>query len=220
VINRDSPHAEQPIATAGPAPESADATIVLLHGRGGAAQDMIGLYEELNAAHCAAIAPQAAGHTWYPHSFLAPLESNQPFLDSALHQVDAIVTDLLSRGVTSQRIVLLGFSQGACLTLESVARYPRQYGAVIGLTGGLIGPPGTPRNYPGSLAGTPVFLGTSDPDPHVPFERVEETQAVLTKMGADVELRRYSGMPHTINDDELNAARELLQRVSASPQNG
>jgi predicted esterase len=111
--------------------------------------------------------------------------------------------------------MLLGFSQGACLTMEYVARHPRRYGAVMGLTGGLIGPPGTPREYPGSLAGTPVFLGTSDPDPHVPFERVKETQAVLSRMGAQVELRRYPGMPHTINEDELDACRALVQRVVA-----
>ncbi len=110
----------------------------------------------------------------------------------------------------------LGFSQGACLTLEFVARHPQRYGAVIGLTGGFIGPPGTARNYPGSLAGTPAFLGTSDPDPHVPFERVKETEAVLGRMGAKVELRRYPGMPHTINDDELDACRQLLKRVVAA----
>ena len=113
---------------------------------------------------------------------------------------------------------MLGFSQGACLTSEFVARHPRHYGAVIALTGGLIGPPGTPRNYPSSLAGTPVFLGTSDPDPHVPFERVKETEAVLRRMGAAVELRRYPGMPHTINDDELDVCRKLLQRVIAVKQ--
>jgi predicted esterase len=144
---------------------------------------------------------------------MAPLDANQPYLDSALDRLDSLVTDLLERGISKERIVLLGFSQGACLTLEFVARHPRRYGAVIGLTGGLIGPPGTPRNYPGSLAGTPVFLGTGDPDPHVPFERMKETDATLRRMGATVELRRYPGMPHTINDDELDACRTLLQRV-------
>jgi len=214
-MRRDSPHADQPIASAGPAPEQAKATIVLVHGRGGSAEDIIGLYEGLNLPRVAAIAPQAAGSTWYPHSFLAPLESNQPYLDSALERLESIVSDLLSRGMINERIALLGFSQGACLTLEFAARHPRHYGAVIGLTGGLIGPPGTPRNYPGSLAGTSVFLGSGDPDPHVPFERVRETEAVLSSMGAAVELRRYPGMPHTINADELAACRALLQRISA-----
>jgi phospholipase/carboxylesterase len=210
------PHAREPVLTAGPAPEKADATIVLIHGRGADAEDMLSLYGELDANKLAAIAPQAAGNTWYPHSFLAPLDANQPYLDSALNKIESLVADLLARGISSERIVLLGFSQGACLTSEFVARHPRRYGAVIALTGGLIGPPGTPRNYSGSLDGTPVFLGTSDPDPHVPFERVKETEAVLSRMGAKVELRRYPGMPHTINDDELDACRKLLKRVTAA----
>jgi predicted esterase len=204
------PHARQPVLTAGPAPEKAEATIILLHGRGASARDILSLYSELDAEKLAAVAPQAAGNTWYPYSFLSPLEANQPYLDSALDRIDSLVDDLLGRGIPSTRIALLGFSQGACLTLEYAARHPRRYGALIGLTGGLIGPPGTPRRYPGSLAGTPVFLGTSDPDPHVPFERVEETEVVLSRMGAKVELRRYPGMPHTINEDELEACRKLL----------
>jgi predicted esterase len=212
----NDPHARQPVLTAGPAPEKADATIMLIHGRGADAEGMLSLYGELNAKKLAAIAPQAAGNTWYPHSFLAPLDANQPYLDSALGRLDSLVADLLSRGISSERIVLLGFSQGACLTSEFAARHPRRYGAVIALTGGLIGPPGTARNYPGSLAGTPVFLGTSDPDPHVPFERVKETEAILSRIGAKVELRRYPGMPHTINDDELDACRKLLKRVVAA----
>ena len=212
------PHAAQPVLTAGPTPEKADATILLVHGRGASAEDMLSLYEALGAGKLAALAPQADGQTWYPHSFLAPLDDNQPYLDSALRRIDSLLTDLLGREIPSERIVLLGFSQGACLTLEFVARHPRRYGAVMALTGGLIGPPGTPRDYPGSLTGTPVFLGTSDPDPHVPFARVKETEATLKRMGAAVELRRYPGMPHTINDDEINACRELLARVIASPR--
>jgi len=220
-LNGESdPHATQPVLTAGPVPEKADATIVMVHGRGASAQSILSMYGELDADHFAAIAPQAAGNTWYPNSFLSPLEANQPYLDSALGRLDSLVADLLSRGISSQRIVLLGFSQGACLCLEFAARHPRRYGAVIALTGGLIGPPGTPRNYPGSLAGTAAFLGSGDPDPHVPFERVKETQAVLGRMGAEVELRRYPGMPHTINEDELDACRQLLQRVIASNQEG
>lgn len=207
------PHGGQPIVTAGPAPEDAKLALVLLHGRGGSGQDMLSLYETIGLDTVAALAPQAAGNTWYPNSFLAPLESNQPFLDSAIVRIEVIVNDLIGRGIGSERIALMGFSQGACLTAEFAARHPRRYAAVIGLTGGLIGPAGTPRNYPGSLAGTPVFLGTSDPDPHVPFARVKETEAVLSRMGAVVEVRRYPGMPHTINDDELDACRELLGRA-------
>lgn len=212
------PHARQPMVAAGPAVENADLALLLMHGRGATAQSILSLHGALGLETVSAMAPQAAGNSWYPNSFLAPLESNQPFLDSALRRIETIVTDLLSSGIPSERIAFMGFSQGACLTLEFIARRPRRYGAVIGLTGGLIGPPGTPRNYPGSLAGTPVFLGTSDPDPHVPFARVKETEAVLSRMGAEVELRRYPGMPHTINDDEIDAGRTLLERAVAARQ--
>jgi len=205
------PHANQLVATAGPAIEDSELVLLLLHGRGAAAQDMLSLYDALELETVAALAPQAAGQTWYPNSFLAPLQSNQPYLDSALRLIESLVGNLIDQGIASKRIALLGFSQGACLTAEFTARHPRRYGAVMGLTGGLIGPPGTPRNYSGSLAGTPVFLGSSDPDPHVPFERVQQTQDVLKGMGAKVELHRYPGMPHTISDDELDACRKLLQ---------
>ena len=214
VIDTSDPHAKEPVLTAGPAPEQAAATLLLLHGRGSSAEDMRALFDELNVPGLDAVIPQAAGHTWYPYSFLAPLDQNQPWLDSALRRIETLVTDLLTRGVPAERIALLGFSQGACLATEFIARHPRHYGAAMALTGGLIGPPGTPRTYAGSLAGVPVFLGTSDPDPHVPFQRVQETQAVLGRMGATVELRRYAGMPHTINQDELTACRALLERVA------
>ncbi|HEX8916656.1 MAG TPA: dienelactone hydrolase family protein [Humisphaera sp.] len=207
------PHAASPVLTAGPAPESARATLVLLHGRGASAESILGVYKALNLTDVAAVAPQAAGNTWYPLSFLAPMPQNEPYLTSALTKVEAVVEDLLARGVPSEKIAILGFSQGACLTSEFVARHPRRYGAVMALTGGVIGPPGTPRGYKGSLAGTPVFLGTSDPDPHVPYERVTETEAVLTRLGGVVEVRRYPGMPHTINQDELEACRALLEAL-------
>jgi predicted esterase len=214
------PHAGQLILTAGPPPESAACTLVLVHGRGASAESILTLAEELRVEGLAALAPQAAGQSWYPHSFLAPLAANQPYLDSALRRLESIVAELLARDVPGERIALLGFSQGACLTLEFTARHPRRYGAVMGLTGGLIGPPGTPRDYAGSLDGTPVFLGTSDPDPHVPFERVRETGTVLARMGAGVELRRYPGMPHTINEDELDACRALLRRLAPQAEEG
>lgn len=207
------PHASQPILHAGPAPERADATLVLIHGRGADAQGMLDLYAALDLPRLAAIAPQAAGHTWYPHSFLARTESNQPWLDSALARLKSIVDDLVARNIPPERIALLGFSQGACLTLEFAARNPGRYGAVIGLSGGLIGPAGTPRNYPGAFDGTPVFLGCADPDPHIPFTRVVETEGVLTHMHAAVELRRYPNQPHAINQDEFDATRTLLERL-------
>jgi len=207
---RQDPHAGQPVVTAGPAVEEAAGAIVMIHGRGASAESILDLYPVLGVESLAALAPQAAGHTWYPQSFLAPLEANQPYLDSALGKIDAVVEELLANGMKAERVALLGFSQGACLASEYVARHPRRYGAVMALTGGLIGPPGTKRDYAGSLAGTPVFLGTSDPDPHVPMERVKETGEVLARMGATVEVRRYPGMPHTINQEELDACRALL----------
>src|SRR6476619_621242 len=145
------PHALQPLLRAGPPPEQAEATVVLLHGRGASAESMLSLYGQLILPTIAALAPQAAGSTWYPHSFLAPIEANEPFLNSALRRIDGIVADVIAKGVPARKIALLGFSQGACLTTECVARHPRPYGAVIAFTGGLIGPPGTPRDYSGSL---------------------------------------------------------------------
>lgn len=206
-------HARQPALVAGPPPEKAPATLILLHGRGGSARDMMLLVEPLEAGACAVIAPQAAGNTWYPHSFLAPLETNQPSLDFALGYVGQLVGDLLERGVAPERMVLLGFSQGACLASEFAARNAGRYGAIVGFTGGLIGPPGMPREYRGAFEGTPVFLGSGDPDPHVPFARVQETAEVFTRMGAQVDLRRYPGRPHTIGGEEIAAARELIGRV-------
>ena len=207
------PHAGTPALHAGPAPERAAGTVILIHGRGATAESILSLYPEFGLDTLAAVAPQAAGHTWYPHSFLASIGSNQPYLDSALSRVASLVDDLLNRGVAGERIALVGFSQGACLASEFAARHPRHYGAIVAFSGGLIGPPGTPRDYPGSLAGTPAFLGCGDPDPHIPFERVRETEATFTRMGAAVDMRRYPGMPHTINDDELLACRALLERM-------
>ena len=212
-FNGADAHAGTPVLAAGPDPLEADATLVLVHGRGAAAEGMLRVHRALGLERLAALAPQAAGNAWYPQSFLAPLESNQPNLDSALRRLDRLVRELVERGVAAERIALLGFSQGACLVTELVGRHPRRYGAVMGLCGGLIGPPGTSRDYQGSLDGTPVFLGASDPDSHVPFERVEETAAVLERMGARVELRRYPDMPHAINDDELDACRALMRDV-------
>jgi predicted esterase len=212
------PHANQPILGAGPPPQQADGALIMLHGRGASSESILSLYPMLEVPTIAALAPQAADGTWYPYSFLAPLEQNQPYLDSALLRVDSIVSDLLSRDIPSQRIAIFGFSQGACLTCEYAARHARPYGAIIAFTGGLIGPPGTPRDYPGSLKQTPVFLGASDPDPHVPFERVEETRDVFERMGAIVELRRYPGMGHTIDTDEIEAARALIARMLTRAQ--
>ncbi|HUC43447.1 MAG TPA: dienelactone hydrolase family protein [Candidatus Sulfotelmatobacter sp.] len=203
------PHAGQPVLHAGAALAHARIVAVLLHGRGGSAEDILGLASELSATDVAYIAPQAAGGTWYPHSFLAPISQNEPWLGSALRRVDAVIRDL---NVVSDRVAIMGFSQGACLTLEFAARNAGRYAAVVALTGGLIGPSGTPRDYPGSFDGTPIFIGCSDVDPHVPLERVHESTAVLTRMGASVDERIYPGMPHTVNQDEIHAVDALLAR--------
>lgn len=207
------PHAGQPVLSLGPAPEKAAATLIMIHGRGASAESILALYAELNIANLAAVAPEAAYSTWYPYSFLTPMEQNQPFLDSALKRIGTLVDDLTRRGVPAERIALLGFSQGACLASEFIARNPRLYGGVMILTGGLIGPPGTPRDYNGSLDGTPIFIGANDPDPHIPWPRVVETEATLRRMGAEVELRRYPGVPHTVVEDEIDACRALLQQL-------
>jgi len=190
--------------------------VLLLHGRGASAGDILSLAAEIDLPGLAYLAPQANGFTWYPYSFLSPLESNEPWLSSALSLVDNIVSDLDRQGFPSQRVVIGGFSQGACLGLEYAARHARRFAALLGLSGGLIGPPVTPRDYQGSLDGTPVFLGCSDVDPHIPTERVHETASVLGNMGAKVTTRLYPGMGHTVNQDELNNVRTLLKPLLSS----
>jgi predicted esterase len=217
VTAADDPHRGQPAVAAGRPLERAEAAMILLHGRGASAEDILHLAAELERPDFAYLAPQAAGHTWYPYSFLAPLEQNEPYLSSALRLVGATVDRVLAAGIPSERLLLLGFSQGACLALEFTARNPRHYGGVAALTGGLIGPDGTPRDYPGSLAGTDVFLGTADPDPHVPRSRVEESARVLERMGARVTVRIYPGMGHTVNQDELDHVRSMMERVAERP---
>lgn len=207
-----NPHAGQPVLHAGAQPADARLAVILVHGRGGSAEDMLGLARELAVHDVAFLAPQAAGHTWYPQSFLSPIEQNQPYLDSALGALARLVETVEAQGMAAARVVLLGFSQGACLSLEFAARHARRYAGIAGLSGGLIGPDGTPRAYPGSLDGTPVFLGCSDRDPHVPASRVTESAEVFSRLGAIVDKRIYPGMGHTINEDELEAVRRLLTR--------
>jgi len=187
--------------------------MVLVHGRGGTASGMLSdLADAFDAKDVAYLAPQAAGNTWYPFSFLSPIPQNEPSLTSALGVIAGLVAKLASEHYTSERIIILGFSQGACLGLEFVARNAGPYAAVIALSGGLIGPPGTPRDYTGSMADTPIFLGCSDVDPHIPLDRVHESAEVFRRMGARVDERIYKRMGHTINADELNAVRALVQR--------
>jgi phospholipase/carboxylesterase len=206
------PHAGQGILVAGAPLSSARRAIIALHGRGADAEDIAGLAGIVAPPETAIVAPRAAGHTWYPYRFLEPIERNEPYLSSALSVISKLIDEVGSAGVPADRIALLGFSQGACLALEFTARNPRRYAGVIGFSGGLIGPPGTLFNYSGSLAGTPLFLGCSDVDSHIPIERVEETAEVLGGLDAIVDLRIYPGMGHTVNEDELSAAREMLRQ--------
>lgn len=213
--NRQGPHAGQVVLHAGEPLDHARAAMVMIHGRGATAHDILTLAAQMNVGGFAYLAPQAAENTWYPLSFLAPLASNEPWLTSALETVSMTLARVAAAGIPPERTMLLGFSQGACLMLEYVARHARRYGGVAGLSGGLIGPEGTPREYAGSLAGTPVFLGCSDVDPHVPAWRVEETAEVLRRLGADVTMRLYPGMGHLVNDDELVAVRALMESICA-----
>lgn len=206
-------HQGQAIAHAGQQLDQAAAALVLLHGRGATAASILLLAEEIYHPAYVYVAPQAANNTWYPYTFLAPMAQNEPWLSSALARVGEVVAQVEAAGVPAERIVLGGFSQGACLASEFMARNPRRYGGLIGFSGGLIGPPGTPRAYAGSLDGTPVFLGCSDVDAHIPKARVEETAAVLEGLGAQVTMRLYPSMGHTINADEINRARILLQNA-------
>jgi predicted esterase len=207
----EDPHAGQPVLRRGLAAAQARRAVILLHGRGDSAAGILGLAEAFDVADVTWVAPQAAGNTWYPYAFLAPMSQNEPHLSSGLRAIERLVTTLTSQGVGSDRIVLMGFSQGACLSLEFAARNARRYAALIGLSGGLIGPPGTPRDYDGTFDGTPVFVGCSDMDPHIPVERVHESAEVFRRMGAAVDERIYPRMGHTINQDEIDAVAELLR---------
>jgi predicted esterase len=208
------PHGAQPILHYGAPPEQANAAMVMLHGRGASAQDILSLARELGAVkNFAFLAPQAANATWYPYRFLEPMERNEPFLSSALLMLERVVQKIIDAKIPPERIILLGFSQGACLALEYAARHAQKYGGIVGLSGGLIGPDSTPRNYSGSFARTPVFLGCSDVDFHIPKERVIETAEIFERMGADVTMRLYPMMDHTVNLDEIEFVRGMVKRL-------
>src|SRR5688500_13673136 len=210
------PHLGQPVLAGGAPLDDARVAIVLVHGRGGSAEDMLGLAGALGKVgdDVAFLAPQAAQHTWYPQRFMQPLAENEPWLSSALAMLDRVTGHVASAGVPNERTLLVGFSQGACLALEWTARHARRWGGVAALSGGLIGPDGTPRDYAGALAGTPVFLGCSDRDPHIPEARVRESGIVMERLGGVVDLRIYGGMPHTVNEDEIVAVANMVRAVN------
>ena len=215
-MGAEDPHYGQPVLSYGAELGEARAAMIMLHGRGASAQDILGLAGELRADGMAFVAPDASSNTWDPYSFLAPIEQNEPWLSSALACVGRVLGQVQAAGIPAERTMLLGFSQGACLTLEFTARNPRRYGGVVALTGGLIGPDGTPRDYAGSLEGAPVFIGSADPDPHIPVQRVHESAEVLSAMGASVTTRIYPGMGHTVSLDELRHAQSMVDEVLSS----
>ena len=195
--------------------ERANAAIILLHGRGGDAEGMLDLGFAVAEDGMALIAPRAANNTWYPERFMSPLANNEPWLSSALQAVGEAVLLAVAANIPRERVMLIGFSQGACLSTEFIARNAMRYGAVAALSGGLIGPDNTPRDYNGSLEGTPVFMGCSDIDPHIPVKRVNESATILQALGAVVDKRIYGGMGHVIIDDEVNAMRALVSALVA-----
>ena len=204
------PHRDQPVRTLGAPLAQAAAAIVLLHGRGASAEDILGLAAEMYDERVAYLAPQAADHRWYPYSFMAPIAENEPWLSSALAKVAAVVQLAVDAGVSLERVFICGFSQGACLSTEFIARHPARYGGMVALTGGLIGPPDADLHHAGNLAGMPALFSSGDPDPHVPWSRVLASAKEFTAMGAEVETQRYPGRPHTVLPQEIKAARELI----------
>lgn len=206
-------HGDQPLLREGTELSTADGAVVLLHGRGASARSILGVAGEFDVEGVAYLAPQAAQRTWYPQSFLEPIERNEPWLTAALDRVSEVVSTAADQ-VGLERVALVGFSQGACLASEWTARNARRYGGLAALSGGLIGPEGTPRNYDGSLDGTPVFLGCSDVDPHIPVERVHETRDVFEHLGGDVTESIYEGMGHGINEDELEQVSAMVGTLS------
>lgn len=209
----NGPHQGQPVRSAGLPVAEATAAMVMVHGRGATSESILTLVPSIDVGEFAFLAPQAAGNTWYPNSFLSPIESNEPGITSGIAAIDAVIDSVRIAGIPAKRTVLLGFSQGACLAIEYAARNAMRYGGIACLSGGLIGPDETARDYPGSFAGTRAFLGCSDIDGHIPARRVIESAGVLGRMGCRVTAKLYPGMGHTINDHEIASVRTLMERV-------
>lgn len=204
------PHASQPVYTAGTGLNGATAAMILLHGRGATAEDILSLAAELTFAGLTFLAPQASGYTWYPNRFILPVEQNEPHLSSALGLIDGIIKQV-ERTIPLDYIFIGGFSQGACLASEYVIRHPRRYAGLLAFSGGYIGPLNVPREPKGDLQGMPAFLGCSDVDPHIPLQRVKETTALLQAMGAQVTEKIYPQMGHTIVEDEIDEAKRIIE---------
>src|SRR5258706_2085579 len=207
------PHDGAKVLRSGTDLQKARAAMILVHGRGASAADIMTVGSQLSHPNVAYLAPEAKGHAWYPPPFTVPFAENEPFLSSALELLEKLLAEVTAH-VPRERVILLGFSQGACLTLEFAARHAARYGGVVAFSGGLIGPDGTPRDYAGSFDHTPAFIGCSDVDPHIKKERVEEAGHVLGRMGAKVNVKLYPNMPHTVNADEIHSAAQILEAVA------
>ncbi len=214
-LGGSGPHAGQPVLHMGLPLEQATAALIMIHGRGASAEDMLALVDNLALPGFAFLAPQASGHIWYPNRYDTPLAGNEPGLSSALSAIASLVELVRQHGIPPQRLILTGFSQGACLSAEYAARNAMRYGGVAVLAGGLIGPAGTPRDYPGSLAGTPVFLGCSDPDPYFTPQWVRYSAAALAALQARTDVRFYPDLGHRINLDMIHALRAMMAEISA-----
>ena len=207
------PHEGAKVLRSGTPLEKARAAMILVHGRGASASDIMTVGAELSHPDVAYLAPDAKGGAWYPHPFTAPIEDNEPYLSSALELLEELLAEAM-RHVPRERVMLLGFSQGACLTLEFAARHAARYGGVIAFSGGLIGPDGTRRDYPGSFDHTPAFIGCSDVDPHIKKERVVEAGEVLKRMRAAATVKLYPNMGHTVNADEIHSAAQIVEAAA------
>jgi predicted esterase len=214
VTSADDPHAGQRVIEAGTPLGKAPGAVIMLHGRNAGPENILDLVPALARPNLTYLAPAAGGRTWYPFSFMAEIASNEPGLSSALRVLEGLVARVEAAGVPKSRIVMLGFSQGACLTSEFAIRHAARFGGFVIFTGGAIGPAGTAWNYPGNFGGTPIFMGCSDQDMHVPEPRVRETAAMFARLGAAVDARIYPGMGHVVNDDEVAAAQGILDGVS------
>ena len=215
-MNNTNPHNTQPILAAGEALESAKAAMIMIHGRGATAESILTLIQHFHMDGFAYLAPQAAHNTWYPQRFIVPQNDNEPWLSSAKGHVEKALKIALDAGIPADKIIFLGFSQGACLATEYPARNPEKYGGIIALSGGLIGTDDEITGYDGSLDGTPVFLGCSDVDFHIPKERVQATAKALEGIGGSVTMKLYAGMGHTVNEDEIEHVKQIMTSVLES----
>jgi predicted esterase len=206
----DDPHGRNPLTFAGEPLASAKIAMVMVHGRGASAAKIMTLVPPLAMPGVAFVAPEAEGGTWYPYGFMSPIPANEPGITSGMRAITRAIETIEAAGIPREKIVMLGFSQGACLASEYVARHAQRYAGLAALSGGVIGPDGTPRNYAGTLAGTPCFFGCSDIDGHIPASRVEESANVMRALGGSVTVRLYPGMGHLVNDDEIEEVRAMM----------